>query len=1022
MGPLNRLIAGSVAHPVVVLIALSGFIGLGLWSLDRITFDAFPDLTNVQVQVLTASPGMASEEVELLVTLPVERALSGTPRLKTLRSLSRTGISSVTAVFEDGTDLYFARQLIQSRLKGAEGDIPPTAGTPEMAPPTTGLGEVYQFTFQSDRHPLPTLARIFERDVAPRLRTIPGVVEVNVWGGGTPQVHVDVDPFRLAHQDLAFDAVAKAVEGALGIASGGAQPRGAEQVLIRGRANPTDLNALDDLEVARRDGVSIPLSDVATIRPGRALTVGMGSADGEGEALFVMVQLLAGADALEVAEAVDARVAEIRESLPDGVILEGVYDRRVLVGSTLRTVITSLVEGGALVILVLLLLLGDLRAGLLVASVIPLSMLGAFTGLYAFGYSGNLMSLGAIDFGLIVDGTIVVVESLVGVEVARRGAMGPQVAARAQSVCRPVLFAVGILLLVYMPIVLMQGTEGKLFRPMALTVLFALATALILTFTYVPAMAALVIKPGHHQAPLLARAMLRLYRPALDWSLRRPALATLLALGVFGGTVGLVGQLGVEFVPRLEEGDLVVQTARLPSLSPTQALREATRIEGILRSFPEVKRVASRTGAPALATDPMGLEEADILVQLAPRSAWRTAHTTEGLVQAMSARLSAEAPGAAYTFTQPIEMRFNELLEGITSDVGVKIYGPDHGELRRLGQQVASALEGVTGASDVTAPTLEGVPSLDVVLPPAPLARYGVAAGALLDQITATRRGLTVGEITRGQFRDPVMLRLSLPPGVPLADLPIVIPGGGSVPLDSLAQITDTQAAATIDREDNSRRVVVEANVRGRDLGGFITEAQRAVAEAVPLPDGYWMTWGGQYAQLEAAAARARIMLPAVLILILLTLYGAFQGLRPALMIFLNVPVAASGGLLALWLRDMPLSMSAIVGAIALFGVAVMNGVVLLSRTQALHQQFTAPDAARHSALERFRPVMMTASVAGIGFLPMATATGVGAEVQIPLATVVIGGLITSTLLTLLVLPALYARFMPQAPTGEAHV
>lgn len=1029
MRAVGWLIGASVRNRAFVLIGVLVFAATGVMAFRAMTFDAFPDLTNVQVQVLTTSPGMGSREVELLVTTPVERALNGTPGLVELRSISRTGISAITAVFEDGTDRQRARQFIKERLDAARGEIPESAGAPEVAPPTTGLGEVYQFTVTSDRHSLAELTRIFERDVSPRLRAVPGVVEVNVWGGGAPQLDVVADPFLLAAHGVTVLELESAVAGAIGLEAGGARVSGAEQTLVRGVANPVEPQALGAIAVRETDGGTVRVRDLARVGEGRGLTVGMGSTDGRGEGLFVMVQLLAGADALSVVRAVRERAGEVRAGLPEGVSMEAVYDREKLVGSTLRTVAFSLTEGGLLVILVLLLVLGDLRAGLIVASVIPLSMLGAFTGLYVLGYSGNLMSLGAIDFGLIVDGTIVVTESIVALTMVRGDPrlFGEAVADRARRVARPVLFAVVILLLVYTPVLLMWGTEGKLFRPMALTVLLALFTALVLTFTYVPAIASWVIKPrGEHQTAL-TRFLARLYAPLLRGAIRRPLAAAASAAAIFALSLLAATQLGIEFVPRLEEGDLVIQTTRLPSLSPEQALREATRVERIVREFPEVQHIASRTGAPALATDPMGLEEADILVQLAPKSQWTTASTTEGLVEAISARLAAEAPGAEFNFTQPIEMRFNELLEGITSDVGVKVFGPDQQTLLTLGAEVAVALKGVDGAADVLPPTLEGVPGVDVVVDEAAVARAGVDTQQLLSLVAGVQRGREVGRVTRGQFRDPVMIKVALPPDMPLEDMPVVLPDARSVPLSELAQVHAVSSPARIDRESGSRRVVVKSNVRGRDLGSFVTAARQAVEAQVTLPDGYWLEWSGKYEQLRTAATRTGIMLPLVLFLILGILYVAFDGFKPALLIFLNVPVATSGGLLILWARDLPLSMSAIVGFIALFGVAVMNGIVLLSRTIELRRgpgALSAAAAALSSAEERFRPVLMTALVAGIGFVPMAIATGVGAEVQRPLATVVIGGLVTSTWLTLVVLPALYARFFraPSTPPDDAPV
>lgn len=1018
-GLLDRLVAGSVRHRWMVLLATLLAIGGGVVSLRTLTFDAFPDLTNVQVQVLTASPGLGSEEVELLVTLPIERTLGGLAGVRELRSLSRPGVSSISVVFEDGTDPWLARQMVKERVDAARGEIPDTAGTPELAPPTTGLGEVFQFTLASDDLSPPELNRVFERDVAPRLRAVDGVVEVNAWGPGAPQLDVAVDPWALVARDLQLTEVEAAVAGGLAVTPGGTVTTGAERASVRALSNPTTPEALGEL-VLRQDGDGVVrLSDVATIREGSALSVGMGTADGEGQVLFGMVQLLAGADALstvgevrEVAEAVEA-------SLPDGVRMEVVYDREKLVGNTLRTVAWSLVEGGLLVIVVLVLLLGDLRAGLIVASVIPMAMLGAFVGLAWTGASGNLMSLGAIDFGLVVDGTIVVVESIVALELGRSGALGPAVVERTQRVARPVAFAVAILVLVYVPVLAMTGTEGKLFRPMAVTVLLALATALVLSFTYVPAVASLVVRPkGHHETRLLAALKAR-YTPLVDALLVRPRAAGGGAAVLVGVALALGAALGFEFVPRLQEGDLVIQTARLPSISLAEAQAEATRIERVVARFPEVERIASRTGSPAVATDPMGLEEADILVRLAPRDTWTTAADTEGLTEAMEAAILAEAPGAELTFTQPIEMRFNELLEGITSDVGVQVLGPDLDTLQALGEQVAAALDGVPGAADVRAPSPEGMPGVDVVVRDADLARLGAEAPDVHLLAGMVQRGVAVGAVTRGQFRDPVVLRLDRPADVALDDLPLALPGGGAATLGDLAEIRRGVSPAVVRRVGGSRRVVVQANVRGRDLGGFVADAQAAVG-AIPLPDGYWLDWSGKYEQLQSAALRTAVSVPPVLGLILVLLYGALGSWRPAGLIFLNIPAAASGGVLALLLRGLPISMSAVVGFIALSGVAVMNGIVLVARTRELHAEGgDGRRAARESAIERFRPVLMTAFVAGVGFVPMALATGMGAEVQRPLATVVIGGLCTSTPLTLLVLPALYAAWVKDGGGGR---
>ena len=812
---VDWLIQFSVTHRLFVLIGTLVFIGIGSWSFTQMTFDAFPDLTNVQVQVLTASPGMSSEEVERLVTLPIERSLGNLPGSEEVRSLSRTGISAITIVFEDGTDIWRARQLVQERLDMAQSDIPESAGRPEIAPPSTGLGEVYQFTLSSDRHTSYELYRIFERDVASRLRTVDGVVEVNAWGGGSPQINVLADPFRLAAHGITLKEFEEKIELNLGMSAGGARAIGDEQILVRGVANPQDPSELEEIVIKQSEEGVVLLRDVAEVMEESALTVGLGSADGQGEVIFVLVQLLAGEDALQVVRDVRERSKEVQASLPEGVEMKLIYDREKLVGSTLYTVSTSLLEGGMLVIIVLFLLLGDLRAGLLVASVIPMAMLGAFTGMNFLGFSGNLMSLGAIDFGLIVDGTIVVTESIVALSLAKDGHLGKAVIKRAQSVSHPVLFGVGILILVYLPILLMWGTEGKLFRPMALTVLLALTTALLLSFTFVPAMASLIIKPKGEHHTWLMRILRRAYEPVLRLSMGLPMIALTVSAILLAVSVYIATHLGIEFVPQLQEGDIVVQTGRLPSLNPEQALRESSRIESLLMEFPEVERVASRTGAPALATDPMGLEEADILVRLKPREMWRPGLSTEDLVSEISAKLEAEAPGAEYNFTQPIEMRFNELLEGITADVGIKVYGPDLATLMVISQQIASAIEDVEGAADVTRPIIEGVPMHEVRIDEERLGLYDLEADEVLGMVAAIQRGTEVGQITRGLFRDPVVVKLDMPSYVPFYDVPLVLDGGETIPLSAVASVERVEVPTTIRREQGSRRVLVTSNVRG---------------------------------------------------------------------------------------------------------------------------------------------------------------------------------------------------------------
>lgn len=1004
---IHFLIDWSVRRRGWVLFGTMVFVGAGLFALKQMKFDAFPDLTNVQVQVVTASPGMDSKTVEQLVTTPLERTLGGLPNMEVVRSISRTGVSSITIVFKEGTDLWHARQLVKERIDTARDLIPKDAGQPELAPPSTGLGEVYQFVVRSPKHSTPDLYRIFERHIAPRLRTVDGVVEVNAWGGGRPQFDVMLALDKMAHHRITLAQVQSALQASATRLSGGAQVNGAEQVLIRGIQNPNTTNDIE-MTVIAKGARPILLRDIAVVRRSGALTVGLGSANGKGEAIFVMIQLLAGADALATVEALKAQMPLVQKSLPEGVEIEMIYTRDKLVNNALGTVKRSLVEGGLLVIIILLLLLGDLRAGMIVATIIPLSLLGAFIGLSVFGYSGNLMSLGAIDFGLVVDGSIVIVESIVAIELSKQDNMPAVVRQTTRQVARPVLFAMGILVLVYVPILTLWGTEGKLFRPMALTVLFALMTSLILAFTYVPACAALWVRPkGKHQTWLMRHIETR-YTKMLTWLMPRRALVTALVLGALTISVGLGSRLGVAFVPKLQEGDVVVQTSKLPSLSADEALRGASQVEQILLAFPEVKAVASRTGSPAVATDPMGMEEADILVKLAPRHTWKTANDTDGLVEAFSNQLKAQMPGTQFNFTQPIDMRFSELLEGIPSDVGIKIYGPDIEVLLQLGEQVASKLEKVKGAADVARPSIEGVPSVDYQPRLDQLPQYHLDPQGVLQWIMLEQRGLTATYIEQEGFQDPIVLKLSnASRQVPMKHRVMVSPNGQVVPFEAVLKATKSQTPARIDHEVGSRKVVVQANVRKQDLGVFIRDAKQQV-ESVKLPPGYWIEWGGKYEQLKAATFQISIVIPIVLLTIILLLAMSFRQWQHVVLILLNVPVAISGGIVILWVRQMPLSISAIVGCITLFGIAVMNGIVMLNRVQQLHQGHVTADAAFMAARERLRPVLTTALVAGLGFFPMALATGVGAEVQRPLATVVIGGLLSSTVLTLFALPVLY--------------
>jgi cobalt-zinc-cadmium resistance protein CzcA len=1011
---IGRIVTWSIANRFVVFLAALALAAIGVRGYLGLPVDAVPDVTSVQVQVLTSAPGLSPLEVESLVTRPIELSLAGLPGAETVRSVSRTAVSAVTVVFEDGTDLTTARALVAQRLPAAREAIPAAAGRPQMGPLSTGLGEVYHFTMRWPGHAARELRTLLDWEVAYALRAVPGVVEVNGWGGDTREIEVRLRLADLRALGVGQLDVEQALLGGGQNAGGGALERGEEQVLVRLDGQYRTVAEIESQVVgARPGGVPILVRDVATVRDGASPRFSAATADGEGETQYAMVQMIAGGNAHEVVARVKERLAELTKRLPPGVVVEPFYDRAAFVERVLHTVWKSLAEGGAVVMVVLLLFLGDIGAGLVVSTVIPLSMLGVFALMRAAGLSGNLMSLGAIDFGLVVDGAVVIVEGALATMAASRLSAKDALGEDAQAFGKPIALGVLIIGVVYVPVLLLEGVEGKMFRPMAFTVLFALGTALVLTFTWVPALAATVLHRAHDGDPWIVRHLRRAYDPLLTRLTARRSLAiglaiALVAAGAIAGT-----RLGADFVPRLEEGDLVVQTTRPPSVSLAEAVRGTGAVEQVLRRFPEVVRVVSRTGSPDVATDIMGVEQSDIFVILKPRSEWTTTRDRQELVAAFERELAKALPGTALSFTQPIEMRVQELLGGSRSDVGVKVFGDDLATLRRLSNEIAQAITATSGAADVRVEPSEGLPLATVRPDAAAIGRLGLRSEDVRAAVEALRAGRPVGLIAEGERRFPIAVRFDAPPAPDVDALrrtPLVFTGGRSVALGELARIQQDDAPAQLSREQGRRRILVEANVRGRDLASFVQELQRRLA-TITMPPGYHVVVTGQYESLVRAGARLAIIVPATLLAIAVLLYFAFGAARPALLILLNVPVAASGGIVALAVRGLPFSISAGVGLIALFGVATMNGVVLLSAIRKREQLgASAREAAHQGAHERLRPVLTTAVVASLGFLPMATANGTGAEVQRPLATVVIGGLVTATMLTLLLLPALHLR------------
>ena len=1016
------LITQSIRHRVAVLIGTVVLVSLGARAYGGLAIDAIPDLTNVQVQVLTSAPALAPLDVERLVTAPIELAMTGLPQVTEIRSVSRYGVSAVTVVFHDGVDPFFARQLVAERMPRVREAVPLEYGTPELGPMSTGLGEIYQFEVRGEGKSPMELRSILDWDISPRLRMVPGVVEVNTFGGELKTYEVAVDPQKLVNAGVSLQDLFLALEKNNRSAGGGAITRGSEGLLVRGDALISSLDDIGSIVVASRRGVPVYVRQVGEARFGPMLRQGAATRDGRGEIVAGMAMMLQGENSRAVAKAVQAAVDRINPTLPAGVRIEPFYDRTTLVNQTIHTVAKNLLEGGALVIVVLFLMLRNIRAGLIAAAMIPLSMFVAFIGMRIAGVSGNLMSLGAIDFGLVVDGAIILLENAVH-HVSEERQQKERPLSRAERdavVLRSALevrsataFGELIIALVYLPILTLQGVEGKMFQPMALTVLFALLGAFVLSLTFVPALASLVLPAEAVDKPSpIVELTRRFYRPALRIALDRPRTTLVLALTMFLASLATAWSMGSEFVPRLDEGAIIIETNRLPGTSLEESLRQAGIIEMTIRRFPEVQTIVVKTGRPEIANDPMGVEQSDVYVILKPRDEWPGDQDHEALVQRISDALRSAVPGAAFGFSQPIEMRMNELVSGVRSDLAVKIYGEDLPTLGRIGAQIARVIRLARGATDIKVDRVEGLPVLRAEIDRAALAQRGANASDVLDAVE-TVGGHTVGTVLEGRRRFALRVRLAPEQRGDLEAiqrLPIRTSGDGFVPLADVAHFMTDDEPLVISREANERRLIVQANVRGRDLGGFADEVQAAIAAEVRLPAGYHLEWGGQFENLRRARARLLLVVPLTLLLIVSLLYVTFRKLAPALLILTNVPLAATGGIFALALRGLPFSISAAVGFIALFGVAVLNGLVLVSQIQKLRDEGVAPrEAAESAALRRLRPVLTTALVASLGFVPMTIATGSGAEVQQPLATVVIGGLVTSTALTLLVLPTLYA-------------
>ncbi|QMV72203.1 CusA/CzcA family heavy metal efflux RND transporter [Comamonas piscis] len=1030
----ERIIRFSIEQRWLVILAVFAMAALGVFSYQRLSIDAVPDITNVQVQINTQAPGYSPLETEQRITYPIETVMAGLPHLEQTRSLSRYGLSQVTVIFKDGTDIYFARQLVNERIQEAREKLPPGIA-PSIGPISTGLGEIYLWTVEAedgakkaDGSPYTPmdLREIQDWVIKPQLRNVPGVTEINAIGGFAKEYLVAPRLDKLASYGISMDKLVTALQSNNTNVGAGYIEREGEQYLIRAPGQVQGIADIQEVIVATTQGQPVRVRDLAEVSLGRELRTGAATDNGR-EVVLGTVFMLIGENSRMVSKAVDARMDEIRKNMPEGVKVVTVYDRTTLVEKAIATVKKNLVEGAALVVVVLFLFLGNIRAALITALIIPLSMLFTFSGMVKYGISANLMSLGALDFGIIIDGAVVIVENCVrrlahaqerkGSPLSRSERFH-EVFAAAKESRRPLLFGQLIIMVVYLPIFALTGVEGKMFHPMALTVVLALVGAMVLSITFIPAAIALFIgnKVGEKENRLMTWAR-KAYEPLLLRVMRMPVVVLTTAAVAVALSLLLASRLGSEFAPNLNEGDFAIQALRVPGTSLTQSLEMQMQIERALKDqVPEIERVFARTGTAEIASDPMPPNISDGYIMLKPRAQWPDPKRSREDLLAQVQEVVEAIPGSNYEFSQPIQLRFNELISGVRSDVAVKVFGDDMQVLERTAQSIAAMLQKVQGASEVKVEQTTGLPMLTVQVDREKASRYGLNMGDVQQTIATAVGGQEAGTVFEGDRRFDIQVRL--PESVrsdlaALERLPIALPPQegsrqGFVPLSALASFTLSPGPNQVSREDGKRRIVVSANVRGRDIGSFVQEAQQGLS-AMSIPSGYWTRWGGTFENLQSAQQRLQIVVPVALLLVFTLLFAMFNNVRDGLIVFTGIPFALTGGILALWLRDIPLSISAAIGFIALSGVAVLNGLVMISSIRALREGGMAvPDAVQTGALSRLRPVLMTALVASLGFVPMAIATGTGAEVQRPLATVVIGGILSSTMLTLLVLPLLY--------------
>lgn len=1040
---LERIIRASIAHRWLVLLLVLALSGLGIWNYSKLPIDAVPDITNVQVQINTEAPGYSPLEAEQRVTFPVETALAGLARLEYTRSISRYGLSQVTVVFEDGTDIYFARQQVAERLQQAASQLP-NGLKPTLGPVATGLGEIFMYTVEAEPGAEKTwtpmaLRTLQDWVVRPQMRHLKGVTEVNTVGGYVRQFHITPDPRKLQAYGLTLQDVMEAVARSNANVGAGYIEKSGEQYLVRVPGQVADMDGLRKIVVANREGLPLRVGDLADVHEGTELRTGAATKDGK-EVVLGTAFMLIGENSRAVAQRTAAKLKEIDGTLPEGVRAHPVYDRTELVDRTIETVKKNLLEGALLVIAVLFLLLGNLRAALITAAVIPLTMLLTISGMVQNRVSANLMSLGALDFGLIVDGAVIIVENCLRRFGERQHALGRLLtreerfslaASASAEVIKPSLFGLFIIAAVYIPIFALSGVEGKMFHPMALTVVIALTGAMALSLTFVPAaVAQFVTGKVSEKETKVMRGVTRLYGPLLERavSARRWVVGAAVALTVVAG-IG-ASRMGTEFIPNLDEGDIALHALRIPGTSLTQAIGMQRQLEAAIKQFPEVDEVVAKIGTAEVATDPMPPSVADTFIMLKDRDQWPDPRKPKAQLIAELEKTVRAIPGNNYEFTQPVQMRMNELIAGVRAEVAIKLYGDDLDQLAQIGSQIEDVANRITGAADVKLEQVSGLPLMTITPDLDALARYGVAIDDVQKTVSVALGGESVGQVFEGDRRFDIVVRL--PENLrqdtrTLESLPVTVSGSteadadrGFVPLGQLAKVEVAPGPNQISRENGKRRVVITSNVRGRDLGSFVEELRAAVGDEVQLPEGYWVEYGGTFQQLISASERLMVVVPVVLVMIFGLLFMAFGSGRDAAIVFSGVPLALTGGAAALWLRDIPLSISAGVGFIALSGVAVLNGLVMISFIKSLREQgVPLHRAVSEGAAGRLRPVLMTALVASLGFLPMALNVGAGAEVQRPLATVVIGGIVSSTLLTLLVLPALYRLIHREGDTSK---